>query len=102
MNNGALRAVKKLYIRLCAARDRLVEISSPPSCPNYITTNCSQHIQHIQEGNNVCNGIHSGNPLCHCGKPSRAAVTSAGACYVCATGDCDNLQISGALPPGNS
>jgi hypothetical protein len=25
MNNGALRAVKKLYIRLCAARDTIVE-----------------------------------------------------------------------------
>jgi hypothetical protein len=30
MNNGALRAVKKLYVRLCAARDR---IQPPELCP---------------------------------------------------------------------
>ena len=29
MNDGALRAVKKLYIRLCAARDRQGVLESP-------------------------------------------------------------------------
>jgi hypothetical protein len=73
---------------------RLVDISSPPSCPNYTTTNCSQHIQRIQEVNNFYNGRHSGAPLCHRGKSSRAAVTSAGS--VC----CQGLRLLGSVCVG--